>query len=271
MTHPMRLVQIGGVAVLAFVVGGAANVAAADEAPPKVAEKPTEKEAARAEYKRATAAFGLGQYNEAARAYERAFRLVPDAAFLFNAAQAYRLGGRKPRALELYRNYVRVFGATGEAADDARRHVEALEAELAVDKPAAAPGAGGPTMPAAGSPLAPVAPAQAVLTPAAKSPAASSAAPTAPAPPNRTSAPLRADVVPPPVVAPPLPLPREPAGSLGGAADAESASLHPRPWLWAIAGGVALAIAGTAIALSTRGGGNAPTPTWQRIEVGGGR
>ena len=64
---------------------------------------------ARRVYDEATAAFGLGRYAEAAEKYEAAFSLRPDPALLYNAAQSYRLAGNKARALELYRNYVRLY------------------------------------------------------------------------------------------------------------------------------------------------------------------
>ena len=80
-------------------------------------------------YEEATAAFGLGRYVEAAEKYEAAFALRPDPALLYNAAQAFRLGGNKPRALELYRNYVRLY-PDGSNANDARSHVAALKKDL---------------------------------------------------------------------------------------------------------------------------------------------
>lgn len=83
--------------------------------------------AAREAYQRATAEFGLGNYAAAAAEYEKAFRYKPDPALLFNAGQAYRLADKKPRALQLYRNYLRLF-PTGVAANEARKHVETLQA-----------------------------------------------------------------------------------------------------------------------------------------------
>ena len=58
-----------------------------------------EKLDARRHYEKATAAFGLGKYDEAAREYEAAFELKPDPALLYNAAQACRLAGRSARAI----------------------------------------------------------------------------------------------------------------------------------------------------------------------------
>jgi tetratricopeptide (TPR) repeat protein len=94
--------------------------------PPGTARAQTDIPAAREAYQRATAEFGLGNYAAAATEYEKAFRHKPDPALLFNAAQAYRLADNKPRALQLYRNYLRLF-PTGVAANEARKHVETLE------------------------------------------------------------------------------------------------------------------------------------------------
>src|SRR5262245_50081387 len=80
---------------------------------------------ARRMYEEATAAFGLGRYGEAAEKYEGAFALRPDPALLYNAAQSYRLAGNKQRALELYRNYVRLY-PDGTNAAEARAHVASL-------------------------------------------------------------------------------------------------------------------------------------------------
>ncbi|HEY6475551.1 MAG TPA: tetratricopeptide repeat protein, partial [Polyangia bacterium] len=75
--------------------------------------------AARKAYEEATAAFGLGRYAEAADRYEKAFSLHPDPALLYNAAQAFRLAGNSKRALELYRNYLRLYPDASNA-DEAR-------------------------------------------------------------------------------------------------------------------------------------------------------
>ena len=68
---------------------------------------------AKALYDKGTAAFALGNYEEAANDYEAAFKLKPDPALLYNAAQAHRLGGNKQRALQLYQSYLRLYGDKG--------------------------------------------------------------------------------------------------------------------------------------------------------------
>jgi hypothetical protein len=92
---------------------------------------------ARALNDKATAAFALGRFSEAAEQFEKAFELKPDAALLYNAAQAHRLAGNKERALALYQSYRRVYGH-----GDKRAEVEARVRELkeAIANPAV-PGA----------------------------------------------------------------------------------------------------------------------------------
>jgi tetratricopeptide (TPR) repeat protein len=74
---------------------------------------------------KATAAYALGHYAEAADAFEKAFAASPEPALLYNAAQAYRRAGNNERALTLYENYLQVFGGQGKRAE-----IEAHIAEL---------------------------------------------------------------------------------------------------------------------------------------------
>src|ERR1700690_2082975 len=89
---------------------------------------------ARGHYERANAAYALGNYVRAADEFEKTFDLKPDPALLYNAAQAHRLAGNKTRALLLYENYLRVYGAKVSNIDDAKRHIEALKAAIASDE-----------------------------------------------------------------------------------------------------------------------------------------
>ena len=195
--------------LLALAVGGR----------PALASEPS---AARQAYDQATAAFGLGHYAEAAEKYETAFSLRPDPALLYNAAQAYRLAGSRPRALELYRNYLRLY-PNRQNADEARNHVaaltKALEEEMAV--PSARPVAAAPT-PAPPAPVAPVAPSP--ISPPALSPL-------------------------PPPAGPPVAMVAEaptPAASSSGGGGS-------RTWIW-IAAGAAVVVGGVvAVVVATRG------------------
>lgn len=98
-------------------------VATASEA---AVEAGPNEDAARDATKRGAAAYNLGKYDEAAREYEQAYRLVPDVALLFNVAQSYRLGGQHEKALTAYRSYLR----TSPANAPSRRMVEEKLGEL---------------------------------------------------------------------------------------------------------------------------------------------
>jgi tetratricopeptide (TPR) repeat protein len=197
---------------------------------------------ARKVYDEATAAFGLGRYAEAAEKYEQAFSLRPDPALLYNAAQSYRLAGNKARALELYRNCLRLYPDFPNA-DDARNHVASLKKQLEDEQRAATTPAAAPRAPAA--PPAPVTP----LPPA---PAAS----VAPAP----------SAMPPPVLAAPLPPSSSPAGtpplvtdasvptvSSTGTGGDENRPITQKAWFWVAVGVVIVGAGAVAIALATSG------------------
>jgi tetratricopeptide (TPR) repeat protein len=202
------------VVVAGLVLAGARGAGAAED----------KKGEARRLYDEATAAFGVGNYAEAAEKYEGSFKLHPDAALLYNAAQAYRMAGNGPRALQLYRNFLRIY-ADNPRAEDARNHVAALEKAIAEGgKPGAGP------------------------APAATDPAVATLAPT-PAPTSTLTPGLSA----------PAPQPQQPpalverqAAAPASAGDEASPSLLRRPWFWVAVGAVVLG--GTvALLLVTRG------------------
>ena len=205
---------------------------------------------ARKHYERATAAFGLGKYADAAVEYESAFRLRPDPALLYNCAQSYRLAGNKTRALELYRNYLRLYSDTPNA-ENARKQAENLQLELAAER-AVAPGPA-PVAAAAATPTAPP-PTAAAVRPAPRPPLAltplpSAAGPTFPAPPS--SPPVAVAPTPTPTSAPtPATAPSDvhvdvatgPASGGGVAADDGGLrSLFSRPLFWVAVGAVVVA------------------------------
>ena len=175
------------------------------------------------------AEFGLGDYAPAAEHYEAAFRLKPDGALLYNAAQSHRMAGNKKRALDLYRNFVRLYGSKHPLAAEAKRRVADLERAIADDDK--------PAHPTVGAPPAPVA----VSTP-----------PPAPGPdPRPSSAPPPSPVpAPAPTVnlsAPPPPAPAAPEPQLVSERPAASSpSLLTNPWLWT---GVGAAIVGVVVLL----------------------
>src|SRR5262245_26397502 len=90
-------------------------------------------EEARAHYDKGTAAFALGRFDVAATEYEKAFEMKPDPALLYNAAQAHRLAGNKPRSLLLYQNYLRVYGSRVDNRGEVQGHVKALERAIELD------------------------------------------------------------------------------------------------------------------------------------------
>jgi tetratricopeptide (TPR) repeat protein len=98
-----------GIALLA-----AAAVLAAAAAPAR-AVTPDQQAAAKAAFVDGERSFELGKFEDAIAAYERAFGLDPQPAFVFNIALAHRrqyeLDGKLEhllRARELYRNYLRL-------------------------------------------------------------------------------------------------------------------------------------------------------------------
>jgi hypothetical protein len=53
-----------------------------------------------------TKAFSLGEFDRAAVEFRAAYQLRPDANFLYNIAQSYRLGNAPSKALFFYRSYL---------------------------------------------------------------------------------------------------------------------------------------------------------------------
>jgi hypothetical protein len=119
---------VAGVITVALLAMGAPS-GRADAPPTKEAKK-----RARELFNRGVAEYNLSHYAAAAAAYEEAYRLVADAALLYNAAQATRLSGNKERAVELYMSYLRNFGDQGGKQAEAERFVTQLRDELAAEK-----------------------------------------------------------------------------------------------------------------------------------------
>jgi tetratricopeptide (TPR) repeat protein len=123
------------------------------------------KDSARQLVRQAKIAFDLGHFDEAASRYEAAYRIVPDAALLFNMGQAYRLGGRREQALASYLGFLR----TAPPDDPNRAPVEARVAELQkalTPQPEPAPNPAPPPSPSHPSPPPPPAtPAPDILPP----------------------------------------------------------------------------------------------------------
>src|SRR3954470_6417413 len=62
---------------------------------------------AREHFDKGSRLYDIGQYKDAAREYEEAYKLKADPSLLFNMGQAYRLGGFYEDALRSYRSFLR--------------------------------------------------------------------------------------------------------------------------------------------------------------------
>jgi len=184
---------------------------------------------------KATAAFALNHFAEAADSYEKAFALKPDAAVLYNAAQAHRLANNKERALELYQSYLRLYGSDKRA--EIEKHVENLRQAIEKDRAVAT---SPPTSPA------PVGGA----TAEAPSPA------PAPPPPKPEPAPAPATAAAPAVPAAPPPQAERPAPVLVAQASppaADGGSVLGKPWFWIVVGAVVAGAVVTTLVLTRPG------------------
>lgn len=180
-------------------------------------------------YDRATAAFSLGSYAEAAEEYEKAFKLKPDKALLYNAAQAHRIAGNKQRALTLYQNYLRVFGDEIPNRAEVQRHVSSLKAAIAAEAETA------------------------------------NAPPTKPAPakiePTPQPAPAPQPAPQPAPVAQPAPQPAPATAAVVATRPADK-PLIKKPWFWATIGGAAAVLAiGIGVGVGVGAAPRDPSPT----------
>jgi hypothetical protein len=89
------------------------------------------KETARAEWEQASVEYTLGHFETAARAYEEAYRLVPDPALLFDLGQARRRAGAAESAISAYKSFLRLSRADAPDRDIAEKRIQELDASLA--------------------------------------------------------------------------------------------------------------------------------------------
>jgi len=140
----------------------------------RAAEQPSD--VATAHVRKATAAFNLGKYDDAAKEYEAAYEQTLDPNLLFNIGQAYRLAGNREKAITAYRSFIR------SAPESEQRHLaESKIRELERQRPAPPP---------ASAPVPAPGPAPAAVVPV-PTPGPPMAAPVA-APPTETPSPARA-------------------------------------------------------------------------------
>jgi hypothetical protein len=183
---------------------------------------------------KATAAFALDRYADAAENFEKAFELKPEPALLYNAAQAHRLAGNKERALSLYENYLRVYGKR-DKREEVETHIAELKQAIEHDKAVATSPPTG-TEPTAGTAT--------VSSPALASP-----------PPSR-----------PPAALPAAPVPASPSSpsvlvSQPAQAQADDGSVLKKPWFWAVVGGGVVAAVVIGVLLAS-GGTKDPSPSF---------
>lgn len=127
--------------VLCVAAPRPASAQPADEGGDSKAAKPAgaeagSKERARAYYVEARRQHESGDYAAAAENYLAAYKELPKPAFLYNAAQVFRLGGQLDKALEHYRRYLEL-EPDGEGAAYAREFVASIEKKIAEKKKAA--------------------------------------------------------------------------------------------------------------------------------------
>jgi tetratricopeptide (TPR) repeat protein len=184
---------------------------------------------ARAHFDKATAAFALGRYPEAADSFEKAFEIRPDSALLYNAAQAHRLAGNRQRALILYQNYLRLY-AKAPMRVEAEARIDELKKAIERDRVTA-------------------------TTPAPPSPAGASSRPSTPEP-EAASASRAASAV---DLRPPSPSPPPPT-LVTRAPSVPPEPLTRKPLFWAaVAGGVAVAT--VVVLVLASGGDRNPSPS----------
>jgi tetratricopeptide (TPR) repeat protein len=97
---------------------------------------------AKAHYQKATSHFAVGEFAQAGEEYQTAYKLKPDPALLFNAAQSYRLASNNEKALILYKNFLNLY-PNSPNVDDVRTQIVKLdEAIKAAEKAKASQPAG---------------------------------------------------------------------------------------------------------------------------------
>jgi len=88
---------------------------------------------ARAHYDKAVSHFNANEYVAAADEFLAVYKAVPQPALLYNAAQAYRLGGDTPKALENYRSFLKE-SPQAKQRPDVERRISELEHKVVAVK-----------------------------------------------------------------------------------------------------------------------------------------
>ena len=210
-------------------VTAAGSVRAADPPPD---DKTTQ---ARNLAQEATTHYAVGEFAQSAEKYQAAYKLKPDPALLYNAAQAYRMAGNNDKALLLYKNYV-MFYPNEKNVPNVQQQITKLQEAIAAQHKAQTQPPTTTEPPSAGT----------VAPPAASAVAAAPPPPAEPAP--------AATQPPPAAEPPPAPAAAPPAVSLVAApppaANADE-PIYKKWWLWTAVGAVVLGGVITVIALSS--------------------
>jgi hypothetical protein len=195
-----------------------------------------EKAEAKSHYDQGTVHYNLDEWPQAIDEFKAAYRVFPDATFLYNIAQCYRKMGNGAEALSFYKNYLRERPEAPNRAEVEKR-IEELEASKATQPaPVLVP-------PPA---LAPAPTAVPAATASASQPVAPAAAPS-PAPEPSTGIGTAA----PPVAAATTPAGVDVSSTAPAAETSSSASIFKKWWFWTAVGAVVLAgSVGTLLALS---------------------
>lgn len=226
--------------VIAFALLLPAVVLAQPKAP-GAAVQTKEKAEAKVHYDQGTVHFNLDEWPQAIQEFKAAYRLFPDAIFLYNIAQCHRKIGDAAEALSFYKKYLRERPDAPNRSEVEKRIDELEAARAAQSQSREAPPAGlaPPNLPTSAAPSEP---------PAVPAPG--------PAPPEPAAAP---PAQPPPALgtaAPPVPARTEAAWpgadvTTTAPAPAESGSILRKWWFWTGVGVVvAAAVVITAVELS---------------------
>jgi tetratricopeptide (TPR) repeat protein len=221
------------------------------------------KQEAKALYSTGQSHYNLNEFQEALQDFKEAYRLYPDPAFLFNAAQCERQLGHQEEAIQFYRSYLRNAPKAANRQEVEHRIDElqvALEAAkksaalAATVEPAAAsptPAAIPPTLPESATKTAPPAPTVGAPEPAPTLAPAAPAIPPAPAAaPVLTGAALPASE-PAETHVDRVSMPVQSAGS-------EQPAFYQRWWFWTGVAVVAAGVGAGVYALTAGGSSQAP-------------
>jgi hypothetical protein len=197
-----------------------------------------EKAEAKAHYDQGNVHFNLDEWPQAIEEFKAAYRVFPDATFLYNIAQCHRKMGNVTEALSFYKKYLRERPEAPNRAEVEKR-IEELEASKAArPAPAVVPPPVSP-LPAATTPPpvapAPVAQPEPTVQPTAAAPAAQ------PAPSPEPSVPGLGSAAPP--VAASTPAGVDVSATAPAAEPPASGSIFKKWWFWT-AVGVAVAAGG---------------------------